>query len=530
MTVQKSLESHGLKNLAKVLWNPSTPQIYEEAVRAQEGLIAHLGPLVVRTGHHTGRSPNDKFIVKESTSEKDIWWGAVNRPMSEEHFDMLFNHLRSFLQGRSIFVQDCYAGADERYRLPIRVITQYAWHSLFARNMFIRVLDPEALAAHQPEFTIIDAPMFHAMPEVVGTNSEAFIVVHLGKRLVLIGGTSYAGEIKKSVFTVLNWMLPKRNVLPMHCSANIGAKGDTAIFFGLSGTGKTTLSADPERQLIGDDEHGWGDDGVFNFEGGCYAKVIRLDPQAEPEIHACTRRFATILENVAIDFDTRRIDLNDESLTENTRAGYPITHIENAVVSGKGGHPSNIIMLTADAFGVLPPVAKLTPEQAMYHFISGYTAKMAGTEKGLGQEPKAVFSACFGAPFMPLSPTAYAALLGEKIRRHNANCWLINTGWTGGPYGVGKRISIAYTRAIVRAVLSGALDSIPVKKDPIFGFDVPQRCPDVPDAVLRPAETWPNREDYDRQARKLAQDFAKNFSAYAAESAPEVVAAGPVLP
>jgi len=530
MPLPKSLESHGLKNLAQVLWNPSTPQLYEEIVRRQEGMIVHLGPMAVRTGHHTGRSPNDKFIVEEPTSQRDVWWGKVNRPLSEQHFDMLYNHLRSFLQGRNIFVQDCYAGADERYRLPIRVVTQYAWHSLFARNMFIRVLDREALAAHQPEFTIIDAPMFHAMPDVVGTNSEAFIVVHLGKRLALIGGTSYAGEIKKSVFTVLNWLLPKRSVLPMHCSANVGTSGDTAIFFGLSGTGKTTLSADPERQLIGDDEHGWSDDGVFNFEGGCYAKVIRLDPQAEPEIFDCTRRFGTILENVAMDFETRRVDLNDDSLTENTRAAYPITHIENAVTDGKGGHPRNIIMLTADAFGVLPPVAKLTPAQAMYHFISGYTAKMAGTEKGLGQEPRAVFSACFGAPFMPLSPTAYAALLGEKIRRHGAHCWLINTGWTGGAFGVGKRISIAHTRAIVRAVLSGALDDVPVWKDPIFGFDVPEHCPDVPNVILRPAETWPSREAYDRQTRKLAQDFRDNFKEFASESPPEVIAAGPFQP
>ena len=529
MPLPKSLEPHGLKNLAQVLWNPSTPQLYEEIVRRQEGMIVHLGPMAVRTGHHTGRSPNDKFIVEESTSQRDVWWGKVNRPLSEQHFDMLFNHLRSFLQGRNIFVQDCYAGADERYRLPIRVVTQYAWHSLFARNMFIRVLDKDALAAHQPEFTIIDAPMFHAMPDVVGTNSEAFIVVHLGKRLVLIGGTSYAGEIKKSVFTVLNWLLPKRGVLPMHCSANVGSSGDTAIFFGLSGTGKTTLSADPERQLIGDDEHGWSDDGVFNFEGGCYAKVIRLDPQAEPEIYDCTRRFGTILENVAMDFETRRVDLNDDSLTENTRAAYPISHIENAVPEGKGGHPRHIIMLTADAFGILPPVAKLTAAQAMYHFISGYTAKMAGTEKGLGQEPKAVFSACFGAPFMPLSPTAYAALLGEKIRRHGAHCWLINTGWTGGPFSVGKRISIAHTRAIVRAVLSGDLNDAPAWKDPIFGFDVPERCPDVPDVILRPAETWPSREDYTRQARKLAQDFTNNFADFAADSPPEVIAAGPIL-
>jgi phosphoenolpyruvate carboxykinase (ATP) len=521
------LEQHGLVNLGQVFWNLSTPHLYEEIVRRREGQIAHLGPLVVRTGDHTGRSPDDKFIVKEPTSEKDIWWGPVNRPMDPQHFDMLFNQLRSFLQGRDLYVQDCYAGADPKWRLPIRVITQYAWHNMFARNMFIRILDPEELAAHKPEFTIIDAPMFHAMPEIVGTRSEAFIVVHLARRLILIGGTSYAGEIKKSVFTILNWMLPKQKILPMHCSANVGAKGDTAIFFGLSGTGKTTLSADPERLLIGDDEHGWGEDGVFNFEGGCYAKVIRLDPEAEPEIYACTRRFGTILENVALDYNTRRVDLNDDSLTENTRAAYPITHIEDAIRDGRGGHPQNIIMLTADAFGVLPPVARLTPQQAMYHFISGYTAKMAGTEKGLGKEPKAVFSACFGAPFMPLSPTAYAALLGDKIRKHQVRCWLISTGWTGGPYGVGQRISIAHTRAIVKGALSGDLDEVPTAKDGVFGFDVPKYCPGVPDAVLHPADTWSDKKAYERQARKLADDFRRNFEEYAA-TAPEGVAdAGP---
>ncbi|MBU1708064.1 phosphoenolpyruvate carboxykinase (ATP) [bacterium] len=529
MVSQRNLEQHGLVNLGQVFWNLSTAHLYEEVVRRMEGHISHLGPMVVRTGHYTGRSPNDKFIVKEPTSEKDIWWGPVNCPLESQQFDMLFNHLRSFLQGRDLFVQDCYAGADPKWRLPIRVITQYAWQNLFARNMFLRIHDKKELAEHKPEFTIIDAPMFHAMPDVVGTHSEAFIVVHFAKRLILIGGTSYAGEIKKSVFTILNWMLPKQKVLPMHCSANIGAKGDTAIFFGLSGTGKTTLSADPERRLIGDDEHGWGEDGVFNFEGGCYAKAIRLDPEAEPEIYDCTRRFGTILENVALDYETRRVDLDDDSLTENTRAAYPITHIEDAVMDGRGGHPQNIIMLTADAFGVLPPVAKLTPEQAMYHFISGYTAKMAGTEKGLGAEPKAVFSACFGAPFMPLPPTEYAALLGEKIRQHKVKCWLINTGWTGGAYGVGKRISIAHTRAIVKATLSGELNQVKTIKDEIFGLETPEHCPGVPDAILRPANTWPDKKAFEKQARKLAQDFHRNFKEYETNAPKGVAGAGPIV-
>lgn len=527
MDSPRNLEEHGLVNLGQVFWNLSTPHLYEEVVRRMEGQIAHLGPLVVRTGDHTGRSPNDKFIVREPTSEKGIWWGPVNCPLEPQQFDMLFNHLRSFLQGRDLFVQDCYACADPNQRLPIRVVTQYAWHSLFARNMFIRITDPDELAAHKPEFTIIDAPMFHAMPEIVGTHSEAFIVVHLGKRLILIGGTSYAGEIKKSVFTILNWKLPRQRILPMHCSANMDSNEDTAIFFGLSGTGKTTLSADPERQLIGDDEHGWGDEGVFNFEGGCYAKVIHLDPNAEPEIYACTRRFGTILENVAIDYSTRQTDLDSDDLTENTRAAYPITHIENAIRNGRGGHPKHIIMLTADAFGVLPPIAKLTPEQAMYHFISGYTAKMAGTEKGLGTEPKAVFSACFGAPFMPLSPTAYAELLGEKIRRYHVKCWLINTGWTGGPYGVGQRISISHTRAIVKAALSGGLDEIPTHRDSLFGLEIPDHCPNVPDVILHPADTWSDRKAYDLQARKLAEDFRHNFEEYAASVPKGVADAGP---
>ncbi len=529
MGSQYGLENHGLINLGQVFWNLSTPALYEEVVRRREGNISHLGPLVVRTGHHTGRSANDKFIVREPSTENEIWWGNINRPMTEQHFNILFSQLTCFLQGRDLFVQDCYACADPQWKLPIRVITQYAWHSLFARNIFIRILDPSELASHKPEFIVINAPGFNASPELVGTNSEVFIVVNFSKRMVIIGGTSYAGEIKKSVFTFLNLLLPKQHILSMHCSANVGPKGDTTIFFGLSGTGKTTLSADPERLLIGDDEHGWDDKGVFNFEGGCYAKVIKLNPKAEPEIYECTRRFGTVLENVAMDYNTRRIDLDDDSLTENTRAAYPITHLPKIVPSGCGEHPKNIIMLTADAFGVLPPISRLTPPQAMYHFISGYTAKMAGTEKGMGKEPKAAFSACFGAPFMPLPPTAYAAILGEKIRKHKVNCWLVNTGWTGGPYGVGSRISIGYTRAIVKAALNGDLDNVPYDIDPIFGLNIPRECPGVPNDILKPVNTWADKEAYERQAKQLASNFVKNFDAYKGVTTKEIAEAGPSI-
>ena len=522
------LENHGIKNVANVYWNASTPTLYEEAVRRCEGRLAHLGPLVVRTGEHTGRAPNDKFIVKEPFSADKVWWGKINRPMDPANFETLHQRLLAYLQGRDLFVQDCFAGADPKYRLPIRVITETAWHSLFARDMFIRAT-PEELATHMPQFTVINAPHFHAIPEVDGTRSEVFIVLNFAKRLVLIGGTEYAGEIKKSIFTVLNYLLPQERVLSMHCSANIGSNGESAVFFGLSGTGKTTLSADPGRTLIGDDEHGWSDRGLFNFEGGCYAKVIKLSPTAEPEIYETTRRFGTILENVAFDSDTGDLDLDDDSLTENTRAAYPISHISNAKRDGLGCHPSNIIMLTADAFGVLPPIAQLTPAQAVYHFMSGYTAKVAGTEKGV-TEPTATFSACFGAPFMVLSPTVYADLLGEKIAQHRVNVWLVNTGWSGGPYGVGQRMKIAYTRALVHAALGGALENAPTMTDPIFGVAVPTTCPDVPSEVLTPRNTWADQTAYDAQARKLAAMFIENFKSFADEVAPEVRAAGPSAP
>jgi len=521
------LENHGIRNAGAIYWNLPTPALYEQVVRRREGIVSHLGPLVVRTGHHTGRSPNDKFIVKEPSSENNIWWGKVNRPIEPAKFDALHERLLAYLRGNDVFVQDCHAGADEKYRIPIRVITETGWHSLFARTMFIPVDDEKALETHVPEFTIINVPRFHAIPEVDGTNSEVFILVHFGKKLVLIGGTSYAGEIKKSVFTILNYVLPLNQVLSMHCSANVGADDDVAVFFGLSGTGKTTLSADPERKLIGDDEHGWSSSGVFNFEGGCYAKVIRLSAEAEPEIYACTRKFGTILENVAVDMDTRMLDLDDSTLTENTRGAYPISYIENSVETGKGGHPKNIIMLTADAFGVMPPIAKLTPAQAMYHFLSGYTAKVAGTEKGLGKEPQATFSTCFGAPFMALHPSVYAKMLGEKIAKHNVNCWLVNTGWSGGPFGVGKRMKISYTRAMVRAALKGTLSKIPTEPDPTFGVHIPSSCDGVPSEILKPWNTWSNPKAHGEKARELAARFQKNFEQFSADVTEEVRAAGP---
>jgi phosphoenolpyruvate carboxykinase (ATP) len=528
-TVQShyGLEIHGIQNVNAIYWNLATPLLYEEAIRRREGRLAHLGPLVVRTGQHTGRSPNDKFIVREPSSADKVWWGKVNRPMESAHFNSLQHRLLAYLQGKDVFVQDCIAGADPAYRLPIRVITETAWHSLFARNMFIQAAGPE-LARHVPQFTVINAPSFHAVPERDGTRSEVFVTIHFGQRLVLIGGTQYAGEIKKSIFTVLNYLLPQQHVLSMHCSANVGPSEDVAIFFGLSGTGKTTLSADPTRRLIGDDEHGWSERGVFNFEGGCYAKVIRLSAQAEPEIYETTRRFGTILENVAFDSATGRLNLDDDSLTENTRAAYPISHIPNAKRDGTGGHPTNIVMLTADAFGVLPPIARLTPAQAMYYFLCGYTAKVAGTERGV-TEPQATFSTCFGAPFMALSPAVYANLLGERISKYNVSVWLINTGWSGGPYGVGQRMKIGYTRAMVHAALSGELAGVPMTPDPNFGVGVPTACPNVPAEALNPRNTWADKAVYDTQARKLAGMFIENFKAFESQVPAELQAAGPYI-
>jgi phosphoenolpyruvate carboxykinase (ATP) len=523
--VMGELQALGLKNVGRLIYNASTPEIYEESITRSEARIVHLGALAVRTGQYTGRSPNDKFVVEEPGSKDKIAWGKVNRPISQEKFEALHRRMMAYLQGKDLFIQDCFAGADEAYRLPIRIITQFAWHSLFARNMFIQAT-PQQLADHRPAFTVIDAPHFKADAAFDGTRSDVFIIINFARRIVLIGGTEYAGEIKKSIFTVMNYLLPQQGVLSMHCSANYGQSGDTAVFFGLSGTGKTTLSADPARTLIGDDEHGWSDSGVFNFEGGCYAKIIKLSPTSEPEIYETTRRFGTVLENVSYDMETRHLDLDDASLTENTRSAYPITHIPNATLTGKGGIPKNIIMLTADAFGVLPPIARLTPAQAMYHFLSGYTAKVAGTEKGV-TEPQATFSTCFGAPFMALAPAVYAHLLGDRIQKSGANVWLINTGWSGGPYGVGQRMKIAYTRAMVHAALDGTLDNVQFTTDPVFGLSVPMTCPNVPEQVLNPRSTWPDAASYDRQAEKLADMFNANFKQFEMDVSPEVRAAGP---
>lgn len=526
-SITASLAKQGIVNLERVYWNTPSPSLYERAVRRREGHLSHMGPLVVRTGYFTGRAANDKFIVDEPSSRDQIWWGKVNQAISKERFDAMHKRVCRYLEGRQVFVQDCLAGADTEYEIPVRVITQDAWHALFARTMLIRPIDLDrTLDVDEPQFTVIHVPHYHALPSHDGTHSEAFIMVDFGRRLVLIGGTSYAGEIKKSIFTVMNYLLPQQGVLSMHASANVGADGDAAVFFGLSGTGKTTLSSDPKRHLIGDDEHGWSDNGVFNIEGGCYAKVIRLSREKEPAIYSMTERFGTILENVCFDIHDRRLHLDDEGLTENTRAAYPITHIPGAIYPGIAGHPHNIVLLTADAFGVLPPISKLSPEQAMYHFISGYTAKVAGTETGV-TEPEATFSACFGAPFMPLHPGIYAKLLGEKIKRHHVNCWLINTGWTGGPYGTGNRMDITHTRAMLNNALEGRLNDVPYRQHPIFKLEVPQQCPGVPESVLNPENTWSDQAAYKSKARELASYFHENFKQFSDAVSAEVQAAGP---
>ncbi|MFQ5508874.1 MAG: phosphoenolpyruvate carboxykinase (ATP) [Leptospirillia bacterium] len=524
----EKLEVMGLRNLGKVHWHLSRPALYEAAVKRGEGVVGEHGPLIVRTGAYTGRAANDKFIVDEPSSRDHVHWGEVNKPVSEEVFDALYKRVCDYYQGRETFVQDLYAGHDERYRLPTRVITENAWHSLFARTMLVRIYDKTELARHTPEFTVLHAPHFEADPALDGTRSGAFVMLHLGRRIALIGGTRYAGEIKKSVFSMLNYLLPLQGVMSMHCSANVGDSEDPAVFFGLSGTGKTTLSADPERHLIGDDEHGWSDTGVFNYEGGCYAKVINLSPKAEPEIYACTRRFGTIIENVVYDPERRSLDLDSAEISENTRAAYPIEFIPNMLPSGRAGHPKNIIMLTCDAFGVMPPISKLTPAQAMYHFLSGYTAKVAGTEAGI-KEPKAAFSTCFGAPFMPLHPGQYAKLLGEKIERHNVTCWLINTGWSGGGYGEGNRMSIGHTRAMVHGALNGTLAQVATKTDPIFGLSIPTKCDGVPRDVLFPKNTWVNGAAYEAKAKELAHLFHENFAQYADGVTEEVRNAGPLV-
>jgi len=518
------LEHHGIRNINVAYWNLGTAQLLEHAIQRREGNLASGGSFVVRTGQFTGRSPKDKFIVRDETTASQVAWGPVNQPMSEANFDRLYSKMLAFWQGHDVYVQDCHVGADPRYGMPIRVISQLAWHNLFARQLFIRP-DPLSTEDHVPDFTILFAPEFQANPPEDGTNSETCIVISFKKRVVLICGTSYAGEMKKSAFTILNYLLPARGVFPMHCSANMGAGGDTALFFGLSGTGKTTLSADPGRSLIGDDEHGWSDDGVFNFEGGCYAKCIRLSRQNEPQIWNAIR-FGTVLENVSMDSETRLLDFDSEVVTENTRAAYPLKFIDNAVIPSVGGHPTHVIFLTADAFGVLPPISKLSPEQAMYHFLSGYTAKVAGTERGLGKEPQATFSECFGAPFLPRPAATYASLLGEKLRRYGAACWLVNTGWAGGPFGVGQRMKLPYTRAMLNAALAGQLDGVAMETHPVFKVAVPKSCPDVPPGFLDARGMWADKTAYDKAAQDLSSRFNRNFEKFADVNR-EVAAASP---
>jgi len=507
------LDAQGFATAAELHWNLGTAPLVEEAVRRGEGILSKDGPLVVKTGRHTGRSAKDKFIVRDAETENTVHWGDVNRPMSEAHFAALKADFLTHLGTKdTLFVQDLYGGSQPAYRVNVRVVTEFAWHSLFIRTLLVRPEIAE-LAAFVPEYTIIDLPSFQADPAKYGARSETVIGVSFSEKLILIGGTRYAGEMKKSVFSILNYVLPPQGVMPMHCSANIGPKGDTAIFFGLSGTGKTTLSADASRTLIGDDEHGWSDQAVFNFEGGCYAKMINLSAEAEPEIYATTKRFGTVLENVVIDETTRVIDLDDNSLAENSRASYPIDFIPNASAENLGPVPTNMIFLTADAYGVLPPVAKLTPDQAMYHFLSGYTARVAGTEIGV-TEPTATFSTCFGAPFMSRHPTVYGNLLKSRIEGGHVDCWLVNTGWTGGSYGTGRRMPIKATRALLNAALDGTLKNAEFRTDPNFGFQVPVAVAGVDAQILDPRQTWADKDAYDATARKLVGQFIENFAQF----------------
>ncbi|WP_439643879.1 phosphoenolpyruvate carboxykinase (ATP) [Gemmatimonas sp.] len=520
------LAPQGITPKGKVHWNYVAPELIESAIRRNEGTLADMGPFVAVTSPHTGRSPNDKFVVREAASEADVDWGKVNQPISAEHWATLKADVQQYLNGLDeLFVQDLYCGADPATRLSVRYVLPNAWHASFVRNMFIRP-DIAELATFAPTFTVYHAPEMQADPARHGTRTGTFIVLNLAERAILIGGTRYAGELKKSMFTVMNYLLPKQDVLSMHCSANIGPAGDTALFFGLSGTGKTTLSADPERNLIGDDEHGWSANGTFNFEGGCYAKAINLSAEGEPDIYATTQMFGTILENVVLNAPSRTVDFANQSITENTRASYPLHYIKNHVPSGRGGHPKNVVFLTADAFGVLPPIAKLTPEQAMYYFLSGYTAKVAGTERGV-TEPQATFSACFGAVFLVWHPTKYAEMLGELLKQHGSQVWLVNTGWSGGAYGTGKRMKLGYTRAMVRAALDGSLATAEFNADPIFGLHLPKSVAGVPDEVLNPRGTWANGAEYDTQATKLAGMFRENIKKFGDAVSPAILAAGP---
>ena len=524
------IDRQGLSGTGTAHWNLSPARLTEMAVLRGEAKVASEGPLVCLTGSQTGRSPNDKFVIGDAATDGEIWWGEVNRRFERERYEALWERVRRYLAERDLFVFDGYAGADPRYRLPVRVITEFAWHNLFARNMFIRETDGARLAAFEPGMTVVDAALFQADPARDGTRSSTFILMDLARRMVLIGGTRYAGEIKKSVFSVMNYLLPGQQVMPMHCSANYGAsRDDVALFFGLSGTGKTTLSSDPARTLIGDDEHGWSADGVFNIEGGCYAKVIRLSRDGEPEIYETTRRFGTVLENVVCDEESRELDLDADTLTENTRSSYPLTQLGRVDLGGCAGHPRHVVFLTCDALGVLPPISRLTPDQAMYHFLSGYTARVAGTEKGMGSEPQATFSTCFGAPFMPRHPSVYARLLGKKMAKHGATCWLVNTGWTGGGYGAGYRMPIQHTRALVNAALDGKLDNVPTRIDSNFGIAVPTVCPGVPEEALNPRGTWKDGTAYDSKARELAGRFNDNFVKFEPYVDGKVKAAAPKL-
>ena len=523
-----NLKNHGLLHLDRVYWNLPDSALYEEIVFRNEGHIASDGPVVVNTGKFTARAAADKFMVKEHSTQDNIWWGEYNRPISPEKFNMILARAQAFCQDEELFVQDCYAGADPEYQMPVRIITEKAWHSLFARNMFLTTSNRDKLKSFVPEFTLLALPGFKVDPKTDGTRSNTGIIINFAERMAIISNLLYGGEIKKGIFTVLNFLLTFKNVLPMHCSANIGNQNDVALFFGLSGTGKTTLSADPKRRLIGDDEHGWSSDGIFNFEGGCYAKVIRLSAEHEPQIYATTRRYGTILENVVYDPVSRMIDLDDDIITENTRASYPTRFIPNIVSEGYvHSQPKNVIFLTCDASGVLPPIARLNPEQAQYHFISGYTSKIAGTEIGLGIEPQITFSACFGAPFMVRHPSEYAEMLKQRMQKHSVNVWLVNTGWVGGKFGVGKRISIRHTRNLLNAALDGKLDDVKYRKDKLFGFEVPLSCPDVPEDVLEPSSAWGDKEEYWKKYDALAARFIENFKLYAEGCSQEVKSAGP---
>jgi phosphoenolpyruvate carboxykinase (ATP) len=520
------LSAQGLAPTGEVHWNLTAPALIQAAARRGEGQFAEMGPYCAVTAPHTGRSPNDKFLIQEPSSQADVDWGKVNQPMTSAQFDVLQADVQAYLSAQDeLFVEDLYCGADPAYRLSVRYVSPNAWQMSFVRNMFIRP-DASALPTFDPNFTVLHAPEFEANPAKHGTRSTTFIILNLAARTILIGGTRYAGELKKAMFTVMNYYMPKQGVLSMHCSANVGPEGDAALFFGLSGTGKTTLSADPKRGLIGDDEHGWSKEGIFNFEGGCYAKVIHLSPESEPDIYRTTQMFGTILENVVLDPLTRKVQFDDQSITENTRASYPLHYISNHVPSGRAGHPKNIVFLTADAFGVLPPVSKLSRDQAIYYFLSGYTAKVAGTERGV-KEPQATFSSCFGAVFLVWHPTKYAEMLGRLIDEHAANVWLVNTGWTGGAYGVGKRMKLSHTRTMVHALLDGSLSNAKLSVDPVFGLSVPTEIKDVPNDILTPRSTWADKTAYDAQAQKLAGMFRENFAKFEKYVPDSVKNAGP---